>query len=193
MSRTSPGEGQVSTEHIRETPLGIDDWQMNMGTSQHTNDLAFMGFNPGLDDWLNLDSSGSRQNLEANSSMFRSHVVEETTHDQTMTDDFYLDAAAFTEGLDFQTETVQNSFENDVPKTSSQIPSDANTNPGSDVVQPMHRCPNCPRVYSRLADLRRHALSHNPDAPQYLCPSMNCTRTFLRKDKLKDHRARMNH
>jgi len=56
-----------------------------------------------------------------------------------------------------------------------------------------HNCTQCMKSYSRLGDLRRHSLSHNPNAPRFSCPRAECGRQFLRMDKLKDHRARKHH
>jgi len=56
-----------------------------------------------------------------------------------------------------------------------------------------HHCAQCMKSYSRPGDLRRHARSHNPNAPRFSCPQAACGRQFLRMDKLKDHRVRRGH
>ncbi|CZR65798.1 uncharacterized protein PAC_15698 [Phialocephala subalpina] len=60
-----------------------------------------------------------------------------------------------------------------------------------------HQCPNCGRTFLRPGDRDRHALKHNPNAQRYPCTYPGCRysgmRAFLRKDKLREHRARHGH
>ena len=76
-------------------------------------------------------------------------------------------------------------------------PASASGGSGSAMVaatsHPGHRCTVCGKSFSRRADLRRHALAHNPNAPQFPCPRLGCGRQFPRMDKLRDHRRRKNH
>ncbi len=57
----------------------------------------------------------------------------------------------------------------------------------------VYQCQYCVKSYSRVGDLRRHSRSHNPNATKFSCPQAGCGRQFLRKDKLRDHRARKGH
>jgi hypothetical protein len=57
----------------------------------------------------------------------------------------------------------------------------------------LHHCTDCMEPFSRLADLRRHARAHNPNATRFLCTQPGCGRQFLRMDKLSDHRRRKHH
>ena len=56
-----------------------------------------------------------------------------------------------------------------------------------------HHCTDCMKSFSRRADLHRHALAHNRNAPKFPCPRPGCGRQFLRMDKLEDHRRRKHH
>jgi hypothetical protein len=73
-------------------------------------------------------------------------------------------------------------------------PASASGGSGSAMVptpsRPLHNCTHCMKSFSRLADLRRHARAHNPNATQFTC---SCGDQFLRMDKLRDHRRRKNH
>ncbi|KUJ11304.1 uncharacterized protein LY89DRAFT_759223 [Mollisia scopiformis] len=59
------------------------------------------------------------------------------------------------------------------------------------------RCITCNRPFHRTGDLNRHALKHNPNARRYACPEPTCRFSGLngmvRKDKMKEHRARHGH
>jgi hypothetical protein len=57
----------------------------------------------------------------------------------------------------------------------------------------VHQCQQCMKSYCHVGDLRRHARSHNRNFPRLACPNTNCTRQFLRMDKLREHRARKGH
>lgn len=57
----------------------------------------------------------------------------------------------------------------------------------------LHNCTDCMKSFFRLADLRRHARAHNPNATRFPCSRPGCGRQFLRVDKLSDHRRRKNH
>jgi len=76
-------------------------------------------------------------------------------------------------------------------------PASASGGSGSAMVaatsRPGHRCTDCGQPFSRRADLRRHALAHNPNATRFPCPRLGCGRQFLRMDKLRDHRHQKNH
>lgn len=53
---------------------------------------------------------------------------------------------------------------------------------------PRHVCATCSETFRRPADMRRHALKHNPSARRYDCLFPGCrARGFLRRDKLADH------
>jgi hypothetical protein len=73
----------------------------------------------------------------------------------------------------------------------------ASGGPGSPMVaatsRPRHHCTDCMESFSRLADLRRHARTHNPNATRFPCTQPGCGREFRRMDKLSDHRRRKNH
>ncbi|KAH8781754.1 hypothetical protein F5882DRAFT_406106 [Hyaloscypha sp. PMI_1271] len=76
-------------------------------------------------------------------------------------------------------------------------PASASGGPGSAMVaatsRSRHHCTVCMKSFSRPADRRRHALTHNPNATQFPCPRPGCGRQFLRMDKLEDHRRRKHH
>lgn len=63
--------------------------------------------------------------------------------------------------------------------------------------RPRYQCPNCGKMFLRPSDRDRHALKHNPNAPRYPCTYRGCRysgmNAFLRKDKLREHRARYGH
>jgi hypothetical protein len=81
------------------------------------------------------------------------------------------------------------------PVTTISHPTNATTVSGP--AQPNYRCSHCNKSYARPSDRDRHARRHNPNARRYPCQFPGCNRVgfnaFLRKDKLKDHRARMGH
>ncbi|MCJ1266686.1 hypothetical protein MMC22_006571 [Lobaria immixta] len=53
---------------------------------------------------------------------------------------------------------------------------------------PRHICATCSETFRRPADMRRHALKHNPSARRYDCLFPGCRASgFLRRDKLADH------
>jgi hypothetical protein len=58
-------------------------------------------------------------------------------------------------------------------------------------------CQHCMKSFTRTADRDRHARGHDPNAIRYSCPALGCDRAgdngFLRKDKLKKHRAEQGH
>jgi uncharacterized Zn-finger protein len=76
-------------------------------------------------------------------------------------------------------------------------PASASGGSGSAMVatpsRPLHNCTDCMKSFSRLADLRRHARAHNPNATRFTCSRLGCGRQFLRVDKLSEHRRRKNH
>jgi hypothetical protein len=76
-------------------------------------------------------------------------------------------------------------------------PASASGGSGSAMVaatsRPGHRCTVCGKSFSRRVDLHRHALAHDPNAPQFPCPRLGCGRQFPRMDKLRDHRRRKHH
>jgi len=48
------------------------------------------------------------------------------------------------------------------------------------------RCPHgCPATFDRTGEYRRHMIIH--ERPRYRCPLVDCTKTFSRADKLRDH------
>ncbi|KUJ11306.1 uncharacterized protein LY89DRAFT_674637 [Mollisia scopiformis] len=57
--------------------------------------------------------------------------------------------------------------------------------------------PQCTLAFRRRGDRDHHALSHNPNAPRFSCTYPGCSRVgrrgFLRRDKLAQHQAHMNH
>jgi hypothetical protein len=59
--------------------------------------------------------------------------------------------------------------------------------------RPLYNCTDCMKPFSRLADLRRHARAHNPNAIRFSCSRPGCGRQFLRVDKLSEHCRRKNH
>jgi len=47
-------------------------------------------------------------------------------------------------------------------------------------------CPHgCAATFGRGGEYRRHMMKH--DRPRYRCPMVDCTKTFSRADKLRDH------
>jgi len=113
--------------------------------------------------------------------------------------DFNLSTFSSNPWFDLPDPTVQGaSFEAPVldRPTSASNGSTSTLLPPSSIASPRrttHNCTQCMKSYSRLGDLRRHSLSHNPNAPRFSCPQAACGRQFLRMDKLRDHRARKNH
>lgn len=69
-----------------------------------------------------------------------------------------------------------------------------------EAVAPLHLhypCLYCGRVFRRPGDRDRHARKHNPNVQRYYCTYLGCRFSgmngFLRKDKLREHRARHGH
>ncbi|PMD41904.1 hypothetical protein L207DRAFT_511663 [Hyaloscypha variabilis F] len=125
--------------------------------------------------------------------------MDQATINEDLQDLFGLDASnipwSHPYDVGMHSSTVQTDFAApqgvDAPPPVSSFSSD-----GTTVATPprsMHHCQHCMRAFSRAGDLRRHALSHNPNATRLSCPRAGCGRQFLRVDKLKDHRARKNH
>ncbi|PMD18396.1 hypothetical protein NA56DRAFT_647856 [Hyaloscypha hepaticicola] len=57
----------------------------------------------------------------------------------------------------------------------------------------LHNCQQCMKSFGRPADLRRHARSHDRNAPRHFCPQPGCGYSSLRPDKVTDHRAHKRH
>ena len=70
---------------------------------------------------------------------------------------------------------------------SSPTPASFDSAPVATRARSVHRCSHCMLSFTRAGDLRRHSLTHNPDAPRLACNAAGCHRQFKRKDKLVDH------
>jgi hypothetical protein len=79
------------------------------------------------------------------------------------------------------------------PSTGGTSSAQMATAPTTSSSRSVYQCQHCVRSYFRIGDLRRHARAHNPNATKFFCPQTECGRQFLRKDKLRDHRARKGH
>lgn len=99
-----------------------------------------------------------------------------------------------------------NAFNQGVIVANSYAPNSAGPNIPAPQVQRRHLnrvrgtlpCPDCAKTFGRASDLERHYTSkHNPNPELFPCPEPTCMHSgpngFARKDKLKQHRAKMGH
>jgi hypothetical protein len=156
-----------------------------------------------------LDFSGARQITE-NTLWEQMPVDFEQPHIQHTWSDLNFDIAP----LGFPQETPNDAFdlfepdvgtnilETDEPNTGLGMASIASVQsvPATTVAQPsvgttrrQPTCSHCFKTFTRHSDLRRHARSHDPNAPRFFCPFQGCGKDFPRNDKLAEHRRHLQH
>jgi hypothetical protein len=73
------------------------------------------------------------------------------------------------------------------------VPTTAVSQPSVGATRRQPICAHCFKTFTRHSDLRRHARSHDPNAPRISCPFQGCGKDFPRNDKLAEHRRRLQH
>jgi hypothetical protein len=63
--------------------------------------------------------------------------------------------------------------------------------------RPRYQCNTCDKSYAHMSDRARHAAKRNPNAHRHACPEPTCKFSgmngMVRKDKMREHRARHGH
>jgi hypothetical protein len=178
--------------------LGLDGINDTLvAPSVHSNNKSVGGPYVNANNYPDLDVAISRLPSDMNLGSHHVANMAQGTTDEYMQGLFDFECAAFpsTQSYDAGQSipfVQEPSFGGDMAATTPALSSESETSVPTRP-RPVHNCHHCMASFFRAGDLRRHALSHNPNAPRLSCPRAGCGRQFLRMDKLNDHRRRRHH